>query len=301
MKKKLIALILIFTMTISLISSIPVDAKVKLSSKTKSITVGNSVTVKIKGTRQKVIWSVSNSRIMITQKTKTSAKIKAIRKGTSYLKARVGKKTYKCKVTVKEREKKSYDKKSPSADLIGYKLLNTRDGVIAILTNNNECSVKLNATMVYYKSGTPLDASSETNYAFEKGNTCAFLFPSPRNYDFSPVAYDNYEINISVEVANNLVCGAKKINVISNMGYNNVVATLTNNSGENLEFITIAIVFYDAIGNAVGYDYKYADCKMAGNTNYLTFDFPYDENYQMIIPSSYEIFVNDAYTYTWMS
>lgn len=301
MRKKIVALILMFAMVFSFMPNVSADAKIGLNTKAKTITVGKTSTIKIKGTK-KAAWTVSNNRISIIKKTKTSAKIKAVRKGTSYLKAKVGRKTYKCKITVKEKEnrKKTNNEEAPSTDMIGYKLLNTRNGVIAILTNNNECSVKLNATLVYYKSGTPLGASTESNYAFEKGNTCAFSFQPPLNHDFSPVEYDDYQINISVESASYLVCAAKSIGVKPNIGFENVFVTVSNNSSENLLFITMAIVYYDSNGNAIGYECKSADCLNIGAISYLTFDFPHDENYQMITPSSYEIFVNDAYTYTWM-
>mgnify|MGYP007084611847 FL=1 len=35
----------------------------------------------------------------------------------------------------------------------------------------------------------------------------------------------------------------------------------------------------------------------AGDVDYISFDFPYDSNYDDIIPSSYKIYVD--YAYTW--
>ena len=64
---------------------------------------------------------------------------------------------------------------------------------------------------------------------------------------------------------------------------------------KNLEFIKIAIVFYDSNGNAVGYDTKYAECQVNGSVDYMSFDFPYDDDYEIIFPSSYKIYVNTAH------
>ncbi len=75
--------------------------KTKLNVTKKTVYVGKTYTVKLLNNKKKVKWSVSNKKIKIVKKTKKYAKIKAVKKGTVYLKARVGKKTYKCRVTVK--------------------------------------------------------------------------------------------------------------------------------------------------------------------------------------------------------
>lgn len=54
-------------------------------------------------------WSVSNNKIKIISKGKTWCKIKAKKVGTSYVKCKVGKKTYKKKITVKEKSKVTYN------------------------------------------------------------------------------------------------------------------------------------------------------------------------------------------------
>ena len=65
------------------------------------------------------------------------------------------------------------------------------------------------------------------------------------------------------------------------------------------EFVKIAVVFYDAENNAVGYDYTYADCLKDGSVDYISFDYPYDSDYETIYPSNYKIYVNEAYSSTW--
>lgn len=80
--------------------------KTKLNTTKKTINVGDSCTVKLLNNKKKVKWSVSNKNIKIVSKNNKQAKIKGVKKGTSYLKAKVGSKTYKCKVTVKEKKTK---------------------------------------------------------------------------------------------------------------------------------------------------------------------------------------------------
>ena len=85
---------------------LPMDAqaasKAKLSASKKSVTVGQTVKISMKNNKKKVKWSVSNGKIKIVKKTNKYAKIKAVKAGKATLKAKVGKKTYKCKITVKE-------------------------------------------------------------------------------------------------------------------------------------------------------------------------------------------------------
>lgn len=209
--------------------------------------------------------------------------------------AKVGKKMLPCKVTVKEQFSATKATKN-----ISVTLQNTGAGVVAILKNNNKVNVSLEAKLVYYSNGKMIDTSSASNYAFESGRECALFFYAPTDSDFNKVSYDDYKITLSVEEGKNLVCDVKNINTESNIGAGNVTAEVTNNSNKNFEFIQMAVVFYDAGGNVIGYDYTYADCLKAGSVDYVSFDFPYDSEYETIYPSSYKIYVNSAYTYSWM-
>lgn len=58
---------------------------------------GKSVRLKITGTKKKVTWSSSNKKIATVS---SSGKVKAKSEGTATIRAKVGKKSYKCKVTV---------------------------------------------------------------------------------------------------------------------------------------------------------------------------------------------------------
>ena len=83
-------------------SSTQAAGKTKLNATKKTINVGSSCTIKLLNNSKKVKWSVSNKNIKIVSKNNKQAKIKGVKKGTSYLKAKVGNKTYKCKIIVKK-------------------------------------------------------------------------------------------------------------------------------------------------------------------------------------------------------
>ena len=92
------SLILIaFTMLLILFMPATAEAKVKLNKKSITLDVGKSTKLKLTGTKKKVTWSSSNKKMATVS---SSGKVKAKNEGTATIRAKAGKKTYKCKVTV---------------------------------------------------------------------------------------------------------------------------------------------------------------------------------------------------------
>ena len=82
----------------------PVDvqaAKVKLNKSTVTIYRGVSTSLKVSGSKKKVKWSSSKKSVVSV----SSGKVKGKKAGTAYIYAKVGKRTLKCKVIVKELDK----------------------------------------------------------------------------------------------------------------------------------------------------------------------------------------------------
>jgi hypothetical protein len=73
-------------------------AKVKLNKSKATIYVGKSVTLKVKGTKQKVTWKSSKRKVASVN---AKGKVTAKKAGTTIISAKVQKKTYKCRITVK--------------------------------------------------------------------------------------------------------------------------------------------------------------------------------------------------------
>lgn len=82
-------------------STVNANGKIKMDATKKTINVGGSCTVKLMNNKKKAKWSVSNKNIKIVSQNNKQAIIKGVKKGTSCLNAKIGKKTYKCKITVK--------------------------------------------------------------------------------------------------------------------------------------------------------------------------------------------------------
>ena len=58
--------------------------------------------------KSKAKWSVSNNKIKIVKRTNKSCTIKGVKVGSAYVKCRIGRKTYKIKITVKQTSKVTY-------------------------------------------------------------------------------------------------------------------------------------------------------------------------------------------------
>ena len=73
-----------------------------------TLQVKQKKSIQLNGTKKKITWSTSNKKIATVKKTgKKTAKITGIKVGTCKIRAKVAKKVYTCKVTVKK--KKSVD------------------------------------------------------------------------------------------------------------------------------------------------------------------------------------------------
>ena len=77
-------------------------AKVKLNKKKLVLTVGKKAKLKAKGTKKKGKWSSSKKKIATVTK---KGVVKAKKKGTAKIVAKIGKKKYTCKVVVKAKKK----------------------------------------------------------------------------------------------------------------------------------------------------------------------------------------------------
>ena len=79
--------------------------KVALSSRKTSVAVGGSKTISLKNAKGKVKWSIAKKSVASIKANGTSVKVKGKKAGTTTITAKVGKKSYKCKFTVKNAPK----------------------------------------------------------------------------------------------------------------------------------------------------------------------------------------------------
>ena len=99
--KSIMACIMSLTLAASALASAPSTSaakKIKLNKTKITLTVGKSTKLKVNGTKTKVKWSSSNKKVAIVT---SNGKVLAKKVGSCKVKAKVAKKSYTCKVTVK--------------------------------------------------------------------------------------------------------------------------------------------------------------------------------------------------------
>ena len=100
--KKTLAIILTLFLSITLIPTTGVSAaqKAKLNKTKATIYVGKTITLKLKNNKDKVKWSSSNKKVATVS---SKGKVKGKKAGKITITAKVGKKKYKCRITVKKK------------------------------------------------------------------------------------------------------------------------------------------------------------------------------------------------------
>ena len=105
MRRKL-AVLLVFVLAFTMMPQnvLAAKKKVKLSKKSVTVTVGKTVKVKLKNNKKKVKWTVTSGKknVKLSKKKKTGVTIHGKKAGKAKVQAKVGKKKFVCKVTVKK-------------------------------------------------------------------------------------------------------------------------------------------------------------------------------------------------------
>ena len=101
--KRIVKFAIVFAMVVGFIqpgqASMASAKAVKISQSKLELTIGQKKTLKVNGTKEKATWSSSNKKVATVGK--TNGKVTAVSAGNATITAKVGKKQYKCKVTIK--------------------------------------------------------------------------------------------------------------------------------------------------------------------------------------------------------
>ena len=96
-KKRIVVLSLIIVLIFTLIPAIPAEAAMKMSKKNVSIMTGETLKLKVSGTKKDIKWSSSKKSVATVSK---NGKVKGKKPGTAVITAKAGEKSVKCKVKV---------------------------------------------------------------------------------------------------------------------------------------------------------------------------------------------------------
>lgn len=280
--KKLLAIFTIMLLIVCM--AVPVSAAGKINKKKVTLKVGQTLQLKVTGTKGKVKWTSSKKSVATVS---SKGRVKAKKKGSATITAKIGKKKYTCKVTVKKASNGNGGfggnpnaNSSGKKNVVSYHAESTPYGAVAILENHYDHAVDLTVEFIYYLNGTMVGVDKDYNFAFAAHSKCAL-----QGWN-SDKTWDSFKINLNIKKASSsVITNNSGIHYSANFGNRNVVVKVDNNGRKNA-FTTIAIVFYKN-GRIVGYDDRNADVKNPGSTAYLEFDFPFDRNFEDIIPDKF--------------
>lgn len=269
------------------------QAAVSISTKKKTLYVNESFMLSVKGTTKTVKWSSSNKKVATVT---SMGKVTAKKKGTATITAKVGKKSYKCVVTVKTTALRKNI-------AVTYYSFGKGEGVAAKLVNNNKQAVSVDMYVKYYnKKGKLLMETNGFNYCLEKGVTTIISAPAPYNKKtYDAVDYAYYTVRFDIEKITESVLPYRK-----NISYKvtgkddyGVSVKVTNKGKKKIGSCHFSALFYNKAGKVIGAAYTYADVEDPKSSDKIELYYPTDSNYKTIKPASYKIFLDNAYSYDW--
>ena len=122
--RNIISLLLVLSLVVTIIPSKSMAAagKIKLNKSKVTIYTGKSTTLKVIGTSKKIKWKSGNKKIAIVS---SKGKVTAKKKGNVKIIAKIGKKKYTCKVTVKSPYINTKSKQLYISDTFQLKVIGT--------------------------------------------------------------------------------------------------------------------------------------------------------------------------------
>jgi hypothetical protein len=277
LRKILITTLLAASMTVSAAHALPAvttpviaQAAVKISAKKKTLNVGQSFTLKVSGTKKKVKWS-SNKKSVAT--VSSTGKIFAESAGTAKITAKVGKKTYKCTVTVKNKAfnpdvYNSYE----LTPLIESRLTDSKYGVIAELRNKSDYTLTFDATVMFYKDNKMVGSDSFASLTLVKGMKTAVLFGSPNDYDDYNIVFNKSTQYYNSDMLNQVSISQSDVIVNDYGRITSVTAEIKNKSASDMKVTGFVMVVYDDLGNPVYGQVQKPQYIPAGGTTTVSFD-----------------------------
>ena len=150
--KRLLAVIsAVILMTTMLIPAFQASAaSVKLNKTKIVLVVGQTYNLKVSGTKKTPQWSSSNKKIVSVTK---KGVVKGLRKGTATITAKIGKKTYKCKVTVESPKLSSTKKTVTAGTSFTLKLNGTKQTVKWYTSNKKIATVSKTGVVKTLRAG----------------------------------------------------------------------------------------------------------------------------------------------------
>lgn len=168
-----------------------------------------------------------------------------------------------------------------------------KDGtLVAFISNKNDVTVNIELEVEFYDANGNILGSADTGLdAVGAKNDIALGIDDFR----IPKDWDNYKLFVDVEKSDYTNYN-DKVSFTHNTNKNDVVVQVTNNSDEEIEEITVAVVFYSG-DTVVGYRDDDEYHTKPGRSANFNFSGPYDNRYNDLKYDTYKVYVNRTANY----
>lgn len=259
----------------------------KISYSTLKIYQGDAVPLYIDGTNCDYTWVSSDNNVINAE---DSYDLKALNPGTCTLTTTVLGKHFSCAVTVLEPfvTSDAMAKFEKTEQRVNQKIL-------VQLKNNYMYDISLSLTCKFYNNGTYVGSSESHAYVKSGANSAAIIEGPYSNKTYKDLAYTDYKITYSIDDTLDIVelCN-DNISYSSKYGKESVLIMDQTSCPKDCSAVFVVIFYKDNKIIDVKENTSFFEKK---KSDILTFDFPYDKNYDTITPDSYEVILQSAYHY----
>ena len=283
-KASMRSLLILFVLILSF--STPANAaKVKLNKKSLTLTVGKTYKLKVKGTKKKVKWSSSNKKVASVNK---KGKVTAKKAGKVTITAKIGKKKYKCKVTVNAVRKiipDVFNESIAANSVIFLEEYNINDSIWIKVKNNYSKPADLFFDFIFYKNGAVVEKNTDSLTPLKNGHS------SWVGCCYGNTVFDDYRVSIHASDPYDMADMSDYLQVTaSNASNSEMFVTVKNNSNREILY-SRAFVFYYNHGSLVSIDAAYTNSNIGAHSseilegmlpyNAKTFDYLPYTNYKI--------------------
>lgn len=164
--------------------------------------------------------------------------------------------------------------------------------LIVLAKNDNSIPVDIEIEVEFYdEKGTIVGSGEEEFQAVGAKSEVAVQIYN------TPSSWDNYKIYADADTTDE-ISYIDKLDIKHSDNQENIAVQVTNNSDDKIEYITVAVVYYqgeEVVGINDGIE---SDIKPGRSANFNIY-YPADSNYNDVSFDSYKVFVNEAYSYGW--
>jgi len=168
----------------------------------------------------------------------------------------------------------------------------TNGELIVFLQNNNNTTIDLTVEAEFYDKEGNIIGTEEDLVTLGKSSKAALGFDQPDSFD-------THKINLRASDSSDYIKSYHDdLTISDNNTGKEVIIKLKNTSKNTIESINVAVVFYKN-DKIVGFDNNYEFDLKSNKEASMSIHVPYSkDSFEIIDFDDYEIFINDAYSYT---